>query len=744
MAPFNVQVPPGALAGTTIQVQSPNGVLIQVQVPPGVAPGQTFQVMEPEDGPGGAPTSIGQPGLVLQANATAVPRAMDDLDFDQFIPLPTKTYDVTNYGEMISQFLGAPCMGITTKKLILTDQEAILKVRNCCGGNTQKMPYSQLGSVDKAKNACMAGFSSDFVPPMQDGTPGGIFPGCGCDEAAVNEIITELQGRKEKRGSIAQMRKLEYMSSKVVNLARQSLAFVQGMGSTYEPTYKAEFDPPKIFGTREFDVSSTCEKLCCASKSLKLEQEEALLTSNACFGCQSVQQKREYAQLGEVATMKQCIICRAVSSNLGAFSPGLGCEKGKVLTITQEMRQRMGERGTIGQIRRQEKTFKMFTEIDKTSSEALSKMGVQYPPDQSTMDRVWKGQYPSVEMLQTQGVAGRADVTKQVSEKTYDVTNKIDACGTCFATCGAAGCTKTTINLTADMMIMTEKNNIDDESVHVPYAQIDSVDWEKNCCCCYQVNGISPGYGCCNKDQVETIAGELQRRKLARGNIAQLHQLEAMQSTAIELNARWDLALDKEGMAFPPAQVDIDKVYTKAGKPMPRALSVPKTTPHIGASEILPSKTYNITNIPSCICTFLWCRGVTSETLDLSAEELHITRKNWCDQQNVRMPYAEMSSVEVETACCCCSELPDIGVPGFGCSNALVAEIAEELQQRKVKRGEIAQFKMQENMINEVLKIGVKMDCLLDKKGFANPADQPPPEAQIPAATTVQAPTKME
>jgi len=44
---INVQVPPGAGPGTTLQVQSPSGQQIQVVVPDGVSEGQVFQVQEP-------------------------------------------------------------------------------------------------------------------------------------------------------------------------------------------------------------------------------------------------------------------------------------------------------------------------------------------------------------------------------------------------------------------------------------------------------------------------------------------------------------------------------------------------------------------------------------------------------------------------------------------------------------------------------------------------------------------------
>ena len=41
---ITVQVPDGAVAGAVLQVQAPNGQLVQAQIPPGVAPGGTFTI----------------------------------------------------------------------------------------------------------------------------------------------------------------------------------------------------------------------------------------------------------------------------------------------------------------------------------------------------------------------------------------------------------------------------------------------------------------------------------------------------------------------------------------------------------------------------------------------------------------------------------------------------------------------------------------------------------------------------
>lgn len=57
--------------------------------------------------------------------------------------------------------------------------------------------------------------------------------------------------------------------------------------------------------------------------------------------------------------------------------------------------------------------------------------------------------------------------------------------------------------------------------------------------------------------------------------------------------------------------------------------------------------------------------------------------------------------------------------------------IAEELQERKVKRGNIAQMKQQENIILELLKLEAKADVMAHARfGVAFP---PPPEVMAKA-----------
>ena len=88
-----------------------------------------------------------------------------------------------------------------TKKLTLTPEEAVLVSISCTGTSTSRRPYGELGSVDVAKQCgCCWAVSSQLGP---------ISPGCGCDEALVNDIHKELKRRMQTRGDQGQIQRAE-------------------------------------------------------------------------------------------------------------------------------------------------------------------------------------------------------------------------------------------------------------------------------------------------------------------------------------------------------------------------------------------------------------------------------------------------------------------------------------------------------------------------------------------------------
>merc|ERR1719188_850588 len=290
-------------------------------------------------------------------------------------------------------------------------------------------------------------------------------------------------------------------------------------------------------------------------------------------------------------------------------------------------------------------------------------------------------------------VTGMGDVSQGVQTKTYDVTSTIDSCMTCVGSCGVAGCTTTTMELGEDDLYITTKNNIDDSNLKMPYTEMDSVDVEKSCCCCWAVNEQSPGLGC-SRALVEEIAAELQTRKEKRGNIAHLRQLKRMQTTSVALNLRGSLMAEKKGIQYPPSQEVMSKLFR--GR-VPEALRSPAPS-HVEPDKEFQTKTYSVTNyIEALVCCIasLGLRGLVTRTLELDAEEMKLTRTDFCSSKTSRTPYGNLGAVEEETACCCCVNVPDVANPGCGCDTEKVSDIAAELQERKVMRGNIAQMKQQ-------------------------------------------------
>jgi len=702
---MQVQVPPGATAGQMLQVQGPSGQLVQVQIPAGVPPGQNFLIQLPAvaEVPGG----IG---------------AFNEDDYEAYSPLPDMKFNVSDPCEQAAHFCACPCMGIQTKTLDLTDQEVTFRIKNLCGTKKQKRPYAQLGSVDKHTLACGCHtLVSDFSPLNEKGEGGLKIGCCGMDGDAVDRIVKELQHRKAKRGGIAQIRKLDYVIGKMVKIGTQVPMLLDSIGVAFEKKPAPEFKKVTL-ERKVYDVSSYIEMLCaCTTKELVLEPEEAQLTINACFGCHQINTKREYGQLGFVEKKKDCVCCFRLSSDISPIPgqsdmvPGCPCaNRSKVAMLVRELRDRMAVRGQVGQIKKQEKILGMVADVEQNLELLIKHQGIQYPPSQEEM-RARFGD--SVEALS----AERPPI-ERITPKDYDVTSLIDSCLTCCCTCGIAGCTKEKLELKEDDMFVHSKNRLDDSDIKIPYAEMDSVDMTRSCCCCYTVNEQTPGFGC-DKNKVEAITADLQECKNKRGNIAHLKQLQAMQSVAVAMDVMADLMLKKEGVQYPPTPQTMDEVFPGQ---KPRALTH-QQMPQLEPKRDFDTKSYGVTNYIACLCGCLCCPccGPLTSKMTLMPDEMLMVNENWCYKQSSRTPYGNLGAVETETMCCCCSQLPDLATPGCGCSNGLVDEIAAELQERKVKRGNIAQMKQQENIIIEVLNTEAKMDMLMHKRGLSYP---PTPE----------------
>ena len=168
---------------------------------------------------------------------------------------PERSFDVTNW---IEACIGLPLCLLTRlgslsnsvrvmslaqahlttarKTLDLEGEEAVLRTRNCCCSCTQRRPYAQLTLLEE-RSLCFgtcAAINSDLAP-MNDKNEGGIVPGCGCSRSLVQEIVQELNLRKDGRGKIAQVRQQKFMLDKISKLALQVPMLLKHFGVTYPP-----------------------------------------------------------------------------------------------------------------------------------------------------------------------------------------------------------------------------------------------------------------------------------------------------------------------------------------------------------------------------------------------------------------------------------------------------------------------------------------------------------------------------
>eukprot|EP00928_Gymnodinium_smaydae_P029159 TRINITY_DN22035_c0_g1_i2.p1 TRINITY_DN22035_c0_g1~~TRINITY_DN22035_c0_g1_i2.p1 ORF type:complete len:699 (-),score=74.54 TRINITY_DN22035_c0_g1_i2:400-2421(-) len=673
MATLAVTIPDGVAAGTLIQVQGPEG-LIQVQVPQGMQPGQVFHVQAVQ-------------------GASADGSAVDENDYEPYQPLPEKRFDLTDPFESFCACVFCPCAGWTTKHLILQDQEVFLRIKNNLQSSKQRRPYAQLGSVDKHSTACGCyTLSSDFAPVNEKGE-GGLKAGlCGMDGDTIEAVVQELQTRKKIRGGIGQIRKLDYVLGKAAKVGTQVPLLAQKLGIAIPKKVRPQFNKEPL-PTKVIDVSGFLDPICLTTKTLRLEAEEAHMEISVCGGCNSINTKREYGELGFVEKQKSCICCFRVSSDISPIPgqsdmmPGIPCaNRAQVNVIVRELRERMAKRGQVGQIKKQEQILSMISNVEEQMLAMKDNLGLPFPPPEQELMKKFGEHPPKL------GVPIVKEEAPPVVE--YDVTNEIDSCLTCCCTCGAAGFTKESVRLDGDYMYVNSKNNFDDSNMMIPYAEIDSVDISKSCCCCWSVNDQSPGYGCSGAE-VQRLAANLQERKVKRGNIAHLQQLRKMQANAVGLDIIAEQMCNKEGIQYPPTQETMAEVWK--GK-TPRGLTLGADHVHLEPDKEFEAKTYNVTNIPDCLCNFLCScglRGCLRNTLELGPDEVLLVREDLCSRSSSRTPYGNLGSVETEETCFCCHELPDVATPGFGCSKDLVDEIAKELQERKVMRGNIAHMKQQ-------------------------------------------------
>jgi len=655
---------------------------------------------------------------------------------------PEKKYDVTNYIESGCLCLWCPCMGWQTKTLHLQGEEVLYKTKNLCSTSTQKRPYAQLGSVELHDACCglCVGMSSNLEKVNEKGE-GGIKPFFGIDRPYTEEICNELRARMEGRGDTAQRKQQTFLMEQITKLTAQVPLILAKRGVQWPPssstvaelfpenpppikTYEQLYSPTEEpqFDTQAWDVMCCCEHLNCVSRTVELGPDEVMIRTVKGLDRATITERRPYAQIDDVQKNKGCGCC--VSMTAGELLPeplanGTGCDDATITQIVDELKRRIEIRGNIGQMKKLEAIMGKVDDLRVLMTVLQKELGIEtsYPPSQTVMTSLYGQSH------QLPAIRPHAKTSEQFPTKEYEVTNLCASLCCCFTL-------KDTITLEPDKQISKSVNCLGESVNSMPYAQISSVDESRDCYCCRSVNGMTPGCGC-SGELVTEVAKELQQRKVGRGDIAQLKNQENTMLNALELSIRTGTVLKKAGVQYPPSTSTMTEDYGPAFKLPSNNDGYLGEEKHVGPSQQHGEKDYSVTNYIESCCTCFCTLGLAGwQTVDLhlGEEEVTMLTKNLCITHRMRMPYAQLGSVDTETNCCglCFAVETDGGAisPGFGCDQKAVEGLSEELQKRKVTRGNIAQVQMQENLMIEVIKMNVQLDQLAKKESVAYPPSQ--------------------
>lgn len=283
-------------------------------------------------------------------------------------------YDVTN-----CCFKWANC-GKGSMTLVLEREEVILITKACLGESNKRMPYGELGSVDHGKACgCCHTFTTNLNPTTEEGQKQPFSPGCGCDGELVEKIVADLKARMKGRGDTGNIHRAEEALDVLKLLMAKVDALSRTMAVPSVQIMDSQAQKPQ-FEHKEYNLTNCCDTCCSCGMTkitLNLEPEEAVLHGENC--CGTTTSRRPYGELGSVSATKQCCGCHSVSSGLGGFSPGWGCDEDLVNEIVAELKVRMKERGDTGNIQRQELTLAMLREQDAKLNAIMQKLNVPIP-----------------------------------------------------------------------------------------------------------------------------------------------------------------------------------------------------------------------------------------------------------------------------------------------------------------------------------------------------------------------------
>ena len=114
--------------------------------------------------------------------------------------LPELRFDVRNGCDKL-------CLGSQTLELL--EDEVIFMWESPCYECRNVESYAQLGSVQASQMLCLSLAHTDDML---------ICPGCGCNDALVNEVVREMRIRRLQRGRIAQIRQQEELMMDIISL----------------------------------------------------------------------------------------------------------------------------------------------------------------------------------------------------------------------------------------------------------------------------------------------------------------------------------------------------------------------------------------------------------------------------------------------------------------------------------------------------------------------------------------------
>ena len=133
-------------------------------------------------------------------------------------PQETKVYNVTGYIDLVWLSLAVGplscCLWPYKRTLVLAPEEVTLEASSVCCHNKKRVPYGELGGVERANCCGCAAFGGGALGDS-------IVPGCGCESVLVDEFVGTLKERRRARGDTAQIQRAEQALDRVAALEQR-------------------------------------------------------------------------------------------------------------------------------------------------------------------------------------------------------------------------------------------------------------------------------------------------------------------------------------------------------------------------------------------------------------------------------------------------------------------------------------------------------------------------------------------